>query len=143
MTYFCYHLSSSFIAFSMIGFLLELLYHSFPSGSVLQSKFGHNPAKLVWLCVLYPVQWYTQPQNEFAETVYDTPLRECKCSANDCKQKEQRKRLVGGENVRSVINGSSTWMAASFTNPETSPSPCGKDDEATSACEPYPSLQVL
>lgn len=28
-------------------------------------------------------------------------------------------------------------------NPETSPSPCGKGDEAMSACEPYPSLQVL
>ncbi|KYQ51222.1 hypothetical protein ALC60_09687 [Trachymyrmex zeteki] len=130
MTYLCYHLPSGLIAFSMIGFLLELLYHSFPSGSVLQSKFGHNSTKLVWFCVLYSVQWYTQPQNEFAETVYDT-------------QKERRERLVEGENVRSVINGSSTWIAASFANPETSPSPCGKDDEATSVCEPYPSLQVL
>lgn len=30
-----YHLSSGLIAFPMIGFLLELLYHSLPGGSVL------------------------------------------------------------------------------------------------------------
>lgn len=38
-----------------------------------------------------------------------------KCSANDCQQNERRERLEGRENVRSVINGSSTWMAASFS----------------------------
>jgi len=76
MTNLCYHLPSGLIAFSMIGFLLKLLYHSFPSGPVLQSKFRHNPTKLVWLCVLYPMQWYTEPQNKFAETVYDTSVND-------------------------------------------------------------------
>lgn len=37
-----------------------------------------------------------------------------RCSANDCRQKERKERLEGG-NVHSVINGSSTWIAASFT----------------------------
>lgn len=46
-------------------------------------------------------------------------LEECKCSANDCRQNERRKRLEGRENVRSVINGSSTWMAASFSGKKT------------------------
>jgi len=30
-------------------------------------------------------------------------------------RKNERERLEGGENVPSVINGDSTWMAASFT----------------------------
>lgn len=61
MPYLRYHLSSGLIAFPMIGFLLELLYHSLPGGSVLQSKFGYNPAKLVRLRVLYSMQRYTEP----------------------------------------------------------------------------------
>lgn len=76
MAHLCYHFSSGLIAFSMIGFLLELLYHTFPGGPVLQSEFGHNPAKLVRLCVLYPMQRYTEPQNEFAETIYDTSVHD-------------------------------------------------------------------
>lgn len=69
-----YHLPSGLIAFSVIGFLLELLYHSFPGGSVLESKFRDNPAELVWLCVLYSMQRYTEPQNKFAKTIYDTSM---------------------------------------------------------------------
>lgn len=76
MAHLGYHLSSGFIAFSMIGFLLELLYHTFPGGPVLQSEFGHNPTKLVRLCVLYSMQRYTEPQNEFAETIYDTSVHD-------------------------------------------------------------------
>lgn len=76
VAYLRYHLPSSLIAFPMIGFLLELLYHSFPGGSVLQSEFGHNSAKLVRLRVLYPMQRYTEPQDEFTETIYDTPVHD-------------------------------------------------------------------
>lgn len=72
--YLCYHLPSGLIALSMIGFLLELLYYSFPGGPVLQREFGHDPAKLVGFRILYPMQRYTEPQDEFAETIYDTSV---------------------------------------------------------------------
>lgn len=74
MPYLRYHLSSGLIAFPMIGFLLELLYHSLPGGPVFQSKFGYNPAELVRLSVLYSMQRYTKPQDELAETIYDTSM---------------------------------------------------------------------
>lgn len=76
MVYLRYHLPSGLIALPMIGFLLELLYHSFPGGPVLQSKFRHDSAKLVRLRVLHPVQRYAEPQDEFAKAIYDTPVHD-------------------------------------------------------------------
>lgn len=60
----------------MIGFLLQLLYHSFPGGPILESEFRHDPAKLIGFRVLYPMQRYTEPQDEFAEAIYDTSVHD-------------------------------------------------------------------
>lgn len=76
MLYLCYHLPPGLIALPMIGFLLELLYHSFPGGPVLQSEFGHDPTELVGLRVLHPVQRNAEPEDEFAETIYDTSVHD-------------------------------------------------------------------
>lgn len=70
------HFPPGFISFTMIGFFLELLYHPLPRSPVLQRKLGHDPAELVRLCVLHPVQWDPQPEDEFVESIYDPPVHD-------------------------------------------------------------------
>lgn len=68
------HLSSRLISLSVIGLFLELLNDSLPRCSVLEGEFRNDPAELVRFCVLHPMERYSQPQNEFMKSVYDTPM---------------------------------------------------------------------
>lgn len=61
VTHLCDHLSPGLISFTVIGFFLQLLYHPLPGGSVLERELGHDPAKLIRLRVLHPVQRDSQP----------------------------------------------------------------------------------
>ena len=76
VTHLCDHLSPGLISFTVIGFFLQLLYHPLPGGSVLERELGHDPAEFVRLRVLHPVQRYTQPEDEFVESIYDPPVHD-------------------------------------------------------------------
>lgn len=63
------HLAPCLVSLPVIRLLFQLLYHPLAGRSILKRELGDNSAKLVGLGVLYPVQRYSQPEDELVKAI--------------------------------------------------------------------------